>query len=345
MKLRAGDWVEVRSKAEILSTLDEKACLEGLPFMPEMFRYCGQRLQVYKRAHKTCDTVNWTGNRRLVGGIHLPLRCDGEAHGGCQAACLLFWKAAWLKPVNERQNAERRPFSGKRERVSDLSDRLGGSDEDVYNATRADHEPGGEPKYVCQATQLPYFTEPLRWWDVRQYVEDLIAKNVSVKRMFCNFVYAWYYEFARRGKLGAPFRWFYDRFQAVLGGVPFPRRKGMAAAGTTTPTSVLDLQPGELVRVKSYDAILRTLDTNSKNRGLAFDAELVPYCGGSYRVRSRVSHFIDEKTGKMSSLRTPAVILENVYCQSRYSGCRVGCPRSIYSWWREIWLDRVPTEE
>ena len=26
--------------------------------MPQMFRYCGQRFQVYKRAHKTCDTVS-----------------------------------------------------------------------------------------------------------------------------------------------------------------------------------------------------------------------------------------------------------------------------------------------
>jgi hypothetical protein len=38
------------------------------------------------------------------------------------------------------------------------------------------------------------------------------------------------------------------------------------------------------------------------------------------------------------------VILENVWCQSRYSTCRMLCPRSIYSWWREVWLERVPDE-
>ena len=48
----------------------------------------------------------------------------------------------------------------------------------------------------------------------------------------------------------------------------------------------------------------------------------------------------DEKTGKMMSLKTPAVILENVWCQSRYSNDRFLCPRSIYSWWREVWLER-----
>ena len=45
--------MEVRSKEEILRTLDKSGRLEGLPFMPQMFQYCGQRFQVYKRAHKT----------------------------------------------------------------------------------------------------------------------------------------------------------------------------------------------------------------------------------------------------------------------------------------------------
>jgi len=55
LKLKTDDWVEVRSKEEILATLDEKGQLEGMPFMPEMFRFCGQRFQVYKSAHKTCN--------------------------------------------------------------------------------------------------------------------------------------------------------------------------------------------------------------------------------------------------------------------------------------------------
>ena len=99
-KLCAGDWVEVRSKEEILRTLDKSGRMQGLPFMPQMFKYCGQRFQVYKRAHKTCDTVNPVAGRRLADGIHLSLRCDGQAYGGCQAACLIFWKEAWLKPVD-----------------------------------------------------------------------------------------------------------------------------------------------------------------------------------------------------------------------------------------------------
>ena len=70
--------------------------------MPQMFEYCGKRFRVFKRAHKTCDTVNPVAGRRVPGGIHLDLRCDGKAYGGCQAACLIFWKEAWLKSLNER---------------------------------------------------------------------------------------------------------------------------------------------------------------------------------------------------------------------------------------------------
>ena len=105
-----GDWVEVRSKGEILGTLDKNGRLDGLPFMPQMFKYCGQRFQVYKRAHKTCDVVGGRYvARRLPDRVHLNLRCDGQAHGGCQANCLIFWKMAWLKPIAAGEKSEQGP--------------------------------------------------------------------------------------------------------------------------------------------------------------------------------------------------------------------------------------------
>src|SRR5204863_614848 len=100
LKLSTGDWVEVRSKEEILRTLDSQGQLDGMPFMPEMFAFCGKRFQVYKRAHKTCDTVFPVRGRRVHDAVHLETRCDGQAHGGCQAGCLIFWKEAWLRPLD-----------------------------------------------------------------------------------------------------------------------------------------------------------------------------------------------------------------------------------------------------
>ena len=138
-----------------------------------------------------------------------------------------------------------------------------------------------------------------------------------------------------------PGRWVYDQFQKLTGGVPYPWRGGTIPAGAPTPVSNLNLQPGELVRVKSYEQILATIDGHRGNRGIAWDAEMVPFCGKTFRVQTRVERFISEKNGKMVGLRTPAVILEDVFCRSRYSDCRMHCPRSIYTWWREIWLERV----
>jgi hypothetical protein len=43
-------------------------------------------------------------------------------------------------------------------------------------------------------------------------------------------------------------------------------------------------------------------------------------------------------------MKTPAVILDGVYCQSRYSENRLFCPRAIFAWWREVWLERVPED-
>lgn len=336
---RAGDWVEVRSKEEILRTLDKNAQLDGLPFMPQMFRYCGQRFRVYKRAHKTCDTVSghYVG-RRLPGGIHLNHRCDGKAYGGCQADCLIFWREAWLKSVDDADGEQIAPEFN----LARMHGQVCCKEEDVWNATK--HQtPAQETRYSCQATQLLNYTAPLKWWDARQYLETYSSGNASLREILRGFVYLTYYygTLAYHEKLGRPSRWLYDRFQAVRGGIPFPRRKGSIPVGQLTPRRDLDLRAGDLVRVRSYEDILATLDTRGSNRGLSFDAELVPYCGKRYRVKTRVENFIDEKTGEMRRLRTPAVILEGVDCRSFYSGQRMFCPRSIHLWWREIWLERI----
>ena len=126
-------------------------------------------------------------------------------------------------------------------------------------------------------------------------------------------------------------------------GEAFPSlyRPGTLPPGQASPRVDLNLQPGELVRIKSFDEIRATFDKSSMNRGLLFGPELVPFCGKTYRVQASVERFIDEKTGYFISLKTPAVILENVWCEARYSNCRMFCPRNIYAWWREIWLERV----
>src|ERR1044072_517587 len=85
--LRAGELVRVRSALEIGPTLDPSGALDGMPFMPELVQYCGGPFGVSQRADKTCAGDG--AARRMHNAVHLAdLRCDGAAHGGCQAACL-----------------------------------------------------------------------------------------------------------------------------------------------------------------------------------------------------------------------------------------------------------------
>jgi hypothetical protein len=342
MKACAGDWVEVLSKEDILRTLDKNGRLDGLPFMPQMFKYCGQRFRIYKRAYKTCDTVSGHyAGRRLQDGFHLSLRCDGQAYGGCQAGCLIFWKSAWLKPVDgpaQVQYVPKRVHSPSEEAASPPRC----TESDVLGATKRQGA-GGDARYCCQATELLNYTKPLRWWDARQYVDSYRSGNRTLPGIARGFWYLFYYygTLAFSDRWGRPARWLYNRIQAITGGIPFPRLKGTIPVGQPTPRRDLSLRPGDLVRVKSYQEILATLDVRLSNRGLAFDAELVPFCGKVFRVSTCVERFVDEKTGQLRRMKTPAVILEGVSCKALYSGQRMFCPRSIHCWWREIWLERA----
>jgi len=68
---------------------------------------------------------------------------------------------------------------------------------------------------------------------------------------------------------------------------------------------------------------------------------MLPYCGGTYRVRRRVTRFVDDRTGKMLEMKNDCVTLEGVVCSGERSLCRWFCPRQIYPYWRESWLRRV----
>ncbi len=340
--LRRGDEVEVRSRQEILATLDPEARLDGLVFMPEMLRYCGQRLRVESVAHKTCDTISGSGGRRMVAAVHLEgIRCDGASHGGCQARCLVFWKEAWLKRVEAGGPARR--SGGGRPKANGVPPASGCSEEAVSAATAAPAaSPGGEPHYACQATELLRATSYLPWWDVRQYLRDVRSGNLTLAELAAGLYYRLTANAMRLGRGYRALLWLYARVQSRLGGPPFHRIEGRCAGSTSRDR--LDLQPGETVRIKPLGEILDTLDRRRRNRGLLFDQEMAPYCGEKRRVLARVERIIDEKSGRMIRLPNDCIVLEGVVCRSRYSDRRIGCPRRIYSYWRECWLRRAEPE-
>lgn len=319
LDLRAGEWVEVRSEEEILSTLDEGGTLDGLPFMPEMRRYCGRRFSVYKRADKTCDTAMWTGLRRMHDVVHLNmLRCTGEAHGGCQAGCLTFWKEAWLRRVDPTAPVVA-PFHDAPPDASPLAS--------VAEA-HAVRDTGPPVAYRCQATELVAATDgAIPWWDLRHLARDVRTRNITTREALWAALYLFVNKFqGATRRIGYP---------VIRGGARYPFLRGQL---DRTPRERLDLQPGDLVQIKSRAEIEATLDRNNRNRGLSFDGEMVRYCGRQARVKARVDRILDERTGEVVTFSTDCVILDGVYCRSDFHQM---CPRAIYSYWREIWLRPV----
>jgi hypothetical protein len=319
MNYRAGDWVQVLNVEEITKTLGDDGAIGRMPFMPEMLQYCGKRFQVSASAHKTCDTIYGFKGRRLEQTVHLSgLRCEGSSHGGCQAACLLFWKTDWLKPVAGPERSDTTLVS----RWPTLEP----IPESIERATRLpEYETvSGSIRYSCQATRVVDATQPQAWYELGQYWKDLTSRNFGFWAIVKFTLLAGYNVVMRS-------HW---------RGHPYPSVKGLAEA--TTPTEVLNLREGELVEVKSKEEIMLTLNKKQRNRGMWFDVEQLPHCGKRYRVLRRVEKIINEQTGEIVQLANPCIILDGVACSGCYSRDRMFCPRSIYSYWREIWLKRVP---
>ena len=144
--LLVGDVVEIRSRDEIGQTLDASGCLDALPFMPEMARLCGQRARVFRCVDKIYDYGRSKTLRRLNDVVLLEgLRCNGSAHGGCQASCYLLWKRSWLKPV--------------------ANSRSGHLSAGPQAPTTSYESTASNGRYICQYTQLAVASTPMRKWD------------------------------------------------------------------------------------------------------------------------------------------------------------------------------------
>ena len=314
MSLRSGDLVEVRSAAEILSTLDDHGELEALPFMPEMIPLVGRRFTVAERAEKICDTIEYTGSRRMKDTVFLgELRCSGTAHGGCQAECRLYWKEAWLRRVQPSDPVRLGSADGADALAARIAKRT---------TKRVEVDGRSEDRFMCQATELLRATTRLGTFDPRAYVRELTSGNVPIKRFL---------RVIGRAAVQEPLR--------KAGFVPAVPLPGTREKPIESPR--LGLKPGDWVQVKEPHEIAETLNAKGKNRGLWFDREMMVYCGGTYRVRRRINRLIDEPTGKMIELKSDCVTLEGVVCTGDYSHRRWFCPRQIFPYWRETWLRRV----
>lgn len=314
--LRRGETVTFRSAKGILSTLDDRGEVDGLPFMPEMLPLAGKTFTVSARADKTCDTIDLTGcSREMDDTVHVAeLRCDGSAHGGCQAGCVFFVKENWLTRDGAADDT-----------IGDDTDTVALKERVLANTTT------GNGVYRCQATALPEATRAMT--GITHFVRDVTTRNVEPRIFLRGIGIAFFDRYQRFSRRRLP------HWARYKNGDELPDVRGTLKR---TPVEALDLQPGEWVQVRSLPEIIATLNANQRNRNLWFDREMIRYCGRRFRVVRRVDRLLDEKTGTMIEPKTPSVILDGAVCVGDYHKL---CPRRDYAFFREIWLERVPAPD
>jgi hypothetical protein len=300
--LRPGDLVEVKAPDEIAATLESDGTMDRLPFMPEMLEFCGGRFRVSRRVLTICFSgPGTTRGFRADDVVTLDdVRCSGAAHDGCQKACMIFWREAWLRKVEDAA-LRTQPDSASIARL-----RTG-----LKVST-------GPNIYFCQASELAKATDFLsRWQRLERYLGGLRAGNFSSFEMARSLV-----------------TWLFWRIRRIFLGV-YPRGTGKPTVGQQ-----LNLQPGEWVEVKSVHKIMETLNERGENRGLSFSPYMRLWCGQRCRVKGRIDKIIVDGTGQMRQLRNTVHLEGSTCGCSYLGFGTGGCSRCEVTYWRESWLQR-----
>jgi len=102
-RLNSGDEVRVRSKEEIMATLNHWGQLKGCTFIPEMSNYCGTKQRVLKRLERFVDERDYQVKTAhgivLLEGVY----CQGTSdYGRCDRTCFYFWREEWLEKLDDQ---------------------------------------------------------------------------------------------------------------------------------------------------------------------------------------------------------------------------------------------------
>jgi hypothetical protein len=282
-RLLPGERVTVRDLSEISATLDENGALDGLPFMPEMVRFCNRTFLVLQRVDKVCNSATQMG-RMLDTVVFYDARCDGSAHDGCQLQCALLWKEAWLRRSEVAEPSE----ASRHVRES----------ADIHFRATLDGN-----RFCCQATELGRAkTEDLPWWNLLQYVRDVRSGTFKLSELPSAF-----YGLLKGKVLWKRMALSHSRRSAIDEG----------------QEKALNLQIGEMVEVKGRKEIFSTLDQRGTLKGLYFPMDMLEYCGRQYKVVGRIERIIQENSGRMRYLKDTVILEGGVCNRHRGCGRRL----------------------
>lgn len=182
---------------------------------------------------------------------------------------------------------------------------------------KAASAPASTPPYHCQYTELTAASTPSAAFTVHGTLGPLAAGNVTAAAF-----------------LSALATRVFNAFQRWRGGVAYP-----ASAPSDGNAAVVaePVQAGDWVRVRLSHEIARTLDKNSKHRGLWFDTDMLKFCGQRFQVRARVQQIIDVSKHALIPMKTPCIMLEGVHYTGEFQGFG---EQHDFLYWREAWLQR-----
>lgn len=100
IRLKPGDLVKIKSKVEILKTLNGWKQFEGCRFIDEMIQYCGTKGKVFKIVQHILDEremkIKKCKNVVILEGVV----CNGAwPFRECDRSCYFLWKEAWLTKI------------------------------------------------------------------------------------------------------------------------------------------------------------------------------------------------------------------------------------------------------
>ncbi|MFF3442177.1 hypothetical protein [Streptosporangium sp. NPDC002721] len=100
LDLRPGELVRIKSKREIVKTLNRDLLNRGMGFEEEMSRYCGQTARVLSRVDRCLDEK--TGRMLQMKSPCIILEgvvCAGAYSVGCPREFVPFWREIWLERI------------------------------------------------------------------------------------------------------------------------------------------------------------------------------------------------------------------------------------------------------
>lgn len=104
----------------------------------------------------------------------------------------------------------------------------------------------------------------------------------------------------------------------------------------------IQINPGDLVRVRPKEEIEGMLDYRGTYKGCPFIEGMYAHCGQTYKVLKNASYFYDELKEKLCKCKD-LVVLDGTICYGKQKLYSTKCDLLCCFFWHKEWLEKVET--